>query len=95
MQLLFLVMELIIKFLIRPALVLDRLMPGLLMTQFALVSTVEEKVGWVAAVTLEGKHILRRNLSIWRAEAMRLSTLLWCPRTQVSVPVIPPLRCWM
>lgn len=37
MQLLFLVMELIIKFLIRPALVLDGLMPGLLMVQFALV----------------------------------------------------------
>lgn len=46
-----LVVELI-KFLIRPALVLDGLMPGLVMMQSVLVSTEEEKEGWVAAETL-------------------------------------------
>lgn len=52
MQSSFLVMELIIKFLIRPALVLDGSMPGLVMMQFTLVSTEEEKEGCVAAETL-------------------------------------------
>ena len=45
-------MELLIKFLIRPALVLDGLMPGLVMMQLALVSTQEEKERCVAAETL-------------------------------------------
>lgn len=48
----FLVMELIIKLLIRWALVLDGLMRGLVMMPFTLVSTAEEKEGWVAAETL-------------------------------------------
>lgn len=52
MQLSCLVMKLIIKFLIRLALVLDGLMPGLVTMRFALVSTEEEKEGWVAAETL-------------------------------------------
>lgn len=52
MQLSLLVVELIIKFLIGPALLLDGLMPGLVMVQSVLVSTEEEKEGWVAAETL-------------------------------------------
>lgn len=64
-----LVVGLLVRFLIRPAPVLDGSMPGLVVMQFALVSAEEGKEGSVAAETLQGKNILRRNLSIWRAEA--------------------------
>lgn len=39
--------------------------------QFVLVSVEEEKESWVAAETLQGNDILRRNLSIWRTETYR------------------------
>lgn len=42
----------LIKFLMRPALVLDGLMPSLIMMQPVPVSIEEEKEGWVAAETL-------------------------------------------
>lgn len=58
----------IIEFLIKPVPVRDGLMPGVFVMQFVLVSVEEEKESWVAAETLQGNDILRRNLSIWRTE---------------------------